>query len=221
METELESSLGPSVVAGPKKRNCPECWKMLKIETRSKIGFSLNKRRDVLCNICREESRGNICTEVGKLTHGTAEMKMFKEKHWCGWVTCQESLTGLLRHYWFQDLIFVVSTTLPPFSADSTLYHKYEFWPFVLFIFESSRNSSSKEDQILLVRAESCHVHCPKPATGTIARTATQAQQHYYFWLYLLLYISKLFLCPQKSFLPAINTDKINCHSCKIFPTSS
>lgn len=122
METELESSLGPSVVAGPKKRNCPECWKMLKIETRSKIGFSLNKRRDVLCNICREESSGNICTEVGKLTHGTAEMKMFKEKHWCGWVTCQESLTGCydttdsrISFLWFQQL-FLHSLQIPLFT---------------------------------------------------------------------------------------------------------
>lgn len=56
-------------------------WKMLKLETRSKIGFSLNKRGDIFCDICSRESRRNICTENGKPTHETPATKMFKEKH--------------------------------------------------------------------------------------------------------------------------------------------
>lgn len=73
--------LEPSVVVRPQEEDCPEFWKILKLQTRSKIGFSLNKKRDILCDICGEESRRNIYTENGKQTPKTLEVKMFKDKH--------------------------------------------------------------------------------------------------------------------------------------------
>ena len=41
------------------------------------------------------------------------------------------------------------------------------------------------------------------------------------YFIYLFLYIRKMFLCLQKSFLPVIKIDKINWHSCRIFVTST
>lgn len=132
-------------------------------------------------------------------------------------MTCQECLTGLLCQNRCQDLIFVVSTTLYPFSADCSLYHSMSFDLSFSLSLEAPKTSLFKEDQT--ARAESHHVDCPELATGTVAMTATQAQQCYYFRLYLLLYIGRLFLCLQKSFLPVIKIDKLSWHSCRIFPT--
>lgn len=53
----------------------------VEVRDQSKTGFSLNKRGDIFCNICRGKSRRNICTVNGKPTHETPETKMFKEKY--------------------------------------------------------------------------------------------------------------------------------------------
>ena len=129
------------------------------------------------------------------------------------WLGYYDKTDSRILFLWVQQLL-VHSLQIVPFTISMSFDLSFSL------SLKTPRKSLFKEDQTLLVRAESHHVDCSELATSTVVMTAAQ-RQCYYIWLYLFLYIRKLFLSLQKSFPPVIKIDKINWHSCRIFATST
>ena len=129
------------------------------------------------------------------------------------WLGYYDKTDSRILFLWLQQLL-VHSLQIVPFTISMSFDLSFSL------SLKTPRKSLFKEDQTLLVRAESHHVDCSELATSTVVMTAAQ-RQCYYIWLYLFLYIRKLFLSLQKSFPPVIKIDKINWHSCRIFATST